>query len=111
MIGEEFPRACGALDRGPDQPRHRGVMLMAKLQPYILLPEGAEGNWLHDLGHGMVSTRSRPSGSAWRRGMARALRARPLPLVIVLVLRLACARRAASKPNASALQAPRSAAG
>jgi putative MFS transporter len=25
-------------------------MLMAKLQPYVLLEEGAESNWLHDLG-------------------------------------------------------------
>ena len=32
-----------------------GVMAMAKLQPYVLLPEGAEPNWIHGLGAWMVA--------------------------------------------------------
>ena len=49
VIGEEFParlrgRAIGLLTAFSTI----GVMVMAKVQPFVLLAPGAEGNWLHD---------------------------------------------------------------
>jgi MFS transporter, putative metabolite:H+ symporter len=112
MIGEEFPaRLRGRAIAILTSLATVGVMLMAKLQPYILLPAGAEGNWLHDLGHGMVSITQSAfglgvDGAGWRALYALGL----LPLVLVLVLRLAMREtrrfeaekvRAASAPKRS----------
>ena len=49
VVGEEFParlrgRAIGLLTAFATI----GVMVTAKVQPFVLLPAGAEGNWLHD---------------------------------------------------------------
>ncbi len=91
MIGEEFPaRLRGRSIAVLTSLATVGVMLMAKVQPYVLLPEGAEGNWLHDLGHGMVSVAQTAfglgvDGASWRALYALGL----LPLVLVLVLRIA----------------------
>jgi putative MFS transporter len=91
MIGEEFPaRLRGRAIAILISLATVGVMLMAKLQPYILTPDGAEGNWLHDLGHGMVSLAQTSfglevDGESWRALYALGL----VPLVLVLVLRLA----------------------
>jgi len=57
MAGEEFParyrgRAIAILTSLATV----GVMLMAKgVQPFVLLTEGAESNWLHGLGSGIVA--------------------------------------------------------
>ena len=91
MIGEEFPaRLRGRSIAILTSLATVGVMLMAKVQPYILTPDGAEGNWLHDLGHGMVSIAQTSfglevDGASWRALYALGL----MPLVIVLVLRIA----------------------
>jgi putative MFS transporter len=91
MIGEEFPtRLRGRSIAVLTSLATVGVMLMAKLQPYILLAEGAEGNWLHELGHSMVSFAQSTvglevDGAGWRALYALGL----LPLVFVLFLRLA----------------------
>lgn len=90
MIGEEFPaRLRGRSIAVLTSLATIGVMLMAKIQPYVLLPEGAEGNWLHDLGLGMVTLAQRTfglgvDGASWRALYALGL----LPLLIVLVLRI-----------------------
>jgi len=91
MIGEEFPaRLRGRSIALLTSLATVGVMLMAKLQPYILLPEGAEGNWLHDLGHGLVSLAQTTfglevDGASWRALYALGL----VPLALVLLLRIA----------------------
>ncbi len=91
MIGEEFPaRLRGRSIAILISLATVGVMLMAKVQPYILTPDGAEGNWLHDLGHGMVSLAQTSfglevDGASWRALYALGL----LPHVLVLFRRLA----------------------
>jgi putative MFS transporter len=91
MIGEEFPsRLRGRAIAVLISLATVGVMLMAKLQPYILTPAGAESNWLHDLGHGMVSIAQTSfglevDGASWRALYALGL----VPLVLVLFLRVA----------------------
>jgi putative MFS transporter len=92
MAGEEFParfrgRAIAILTSLATV----GVMVMAKgIQPFVLLPEGAEGNWLHDLGTGMVSATQgflglSQDGENWRALYILGL----FPLVLIVVLRLA----------------------
>jgi putative MFS transporter len=92
MAGEEFParhrgRAIAVLTSLATV----GVMLMAKgVQPFVLLDEGMQGNWLHDLGAGIVSTVQgffgmNQDGESWRALYALAL----FPLVLILFLRLA----------------------
>jgi len=66
-----------------------GVMLMAKIQPFVLLPEGAESNALHDLGQLLVRTGQawlglEPSPESWRALYALGM----LPLALIFVLRL-----------------------
>ena len=57
MIGEEFPaRLRGRAIAFLTSLATVGVMLMAKIQPYVLVPEDAPGNPLRDLGQGLVST-------------------------------------------------------
>lgn len=91
MIGEEFPaRLRGRAIAILTSLATVGVMVMAKLQPYVLLPEGAESNWLHGLGHWIVSGAYALLGMEGRVESWRALYALGLlPLVIVFVLRLA----------------------
>ena len=67
-----------------------GVMAMAKLQPYVLLPEGAEPNWIHSLGawlvaRGQALLGQEPHAASWRGLYVLSL----VPLVLILVLRLA----------------------
>ena len=92
MAGEEFParhrgRAIAILTSLATV----GVMLMSKgVQPYVLLPEGAETNWLHDLGAWMVRLGQgalglEQDGETWRALYALGM----LPLVLILVLRVA----------------------
>jgi putative MFS transporter len=91
MIGEEFPtRFRGLAIAILTSLSTVGVIVMAQLQPYVLLTEGAEGNWLHSLGQWMVSTTQgalgfERTGESWRALYALGV----LPLAIVLVLRLA----------------------
>jgi putative MFS transporter len=66
-----------------------GVMVMAKLQPYVLLAPGAESNALHDLGHTMVSATHSAlglasDGAGWRSLYALGV----LPLGLILFLRV-----------------------
>lgn len=92
MAGEEFParfrgRAIAILTSLATV----GVMLMAKgVQPFVLLDEGAPGNWLHDLGSGIVAAVQgflglHQDGEGWRALYVLAL----FPLVLIVVLRLA----------------------
>jgi MFS transporter, putative metabolite:H+ symporter len=67
-----------------------GVMAMAKLQPYVLLPESAEPNWIHSLGawlvaRGQALLGQEPHAASWRGLYVLSL----VPLVLILVLRLA----------------------
>jgi putative MFS transporter len=108
MVGEEFParwrgRAIAILTSLATV----GVLAIAKLQPFILLEEGAAGNRLHDAGAAAVAWLQRAlgrpvDGADWRvlylLGVA--------PLVLVLGLRLGMretrrfeAARAASAPR------------
>jgi putative MFS transporter len=51
IIVEEYPsRARGRATAILMSMAPLGVMLVAKVQPYVLLEPGAEGNWLHDSG-------------------------------------------------------------
>jgi putative MFS transporter len=91
MVGEEFPtRLRGRAIAILISLATVGVMLMAKLQPYVLLPEGAEPNAIHSLGAWLVATGQRALGlerdvASWRALYALSL----LPLLLILVLRLA----------------------
>jgi putative MFS transporter len=92
MAGEEFPaRLRGRSIAILTSLATVGVMLMAKgVQPFVLLDEGAPGNWLHDLGSSIVTTVQaflglRQDGESWRSLYALAL----FPLLLILVLRLA----------------------
>jgi putative MFS transporter len=91
MAGEEFParyrgRAIAILTSLATV----GVMLMAKgVQPYVLLPEGAESNWLHGLGAGIVggvqgALGLEQDGESWRALYILGL----FPLALIVVLRL-----------------------
>jgi putative MFS transporter len=92
MAGEEFParyrgRAIAVLTSLATV----GVMVMAKgVQPYVLLDEGEAGNWLHDLGMGLVSVVQEffglhQDGENWRALYVLAV----FPLAFIVVLRLA----------------------
>ncbi|HXZ85931.1 MAG TPA: MFS transporter, partial [Myxococcota bacterium] len=89
MVGEEFPaRVRGRAISILASLATAGVMLTAKLQPYVLLPAGAD-NALHHLGHALVSTaqaafgiESEPAG--WRSLYALGV----LPLGLILFLRM-----------------------
>lgn len=91
VIGEEFParwrgRAVAILTSLATV----GVMIVAKVQAFVLLEESQETNWLHDLGTGMVSTLSEQFGLGvdpsedWRALYMLGA----LPLVLILVLRI-----------------------
>jgi putative MFS transporter len=91
MIGEEFPaRLRGRAIAVLTSLATVGVMLMAKIQPYVLLGPGDPGNWLHDAGAWLVGITQGalgldPDGAHWRALYALAV----FPLALVLVLRLA----------------------
>jgi len=88
MIGEEYParfrgRAIAILTSLSTV----GVMLMAKVQPHVLLEEGETGGWIHELGATMVLYGQNllgldPSNENWR--ALYVLGAIPLVLVIAL---------------------------
>ena len=55
MIGEEYPtRLRGRAIAILPSLSTVGVMIMAKVQPFILIPDGEQGGWLHELGMNMV---------------------------------------------------------
>ncbi len=89
MIGEEYPsRLRGRAIAILTSLATAGVMVMAKVQPFVLLPEGAEGNWLHDLGSAMVGFGERllgrtPSHESWRALYVLGA----LPLILIIGLR------------------------
>ena len=90
VVGEEFPaRLRGRSIAILTSLATVGVMVMAKLQPYVLLAEGDESTWLHSLGMGMVATLQGifgldPDDSSWRALYILSV----FPLVLVLFLRL-----------------------
>jgi putative MFS transporter len=91
VVGEEFParlrgRAIGLLTAFATI----GVMVMAKVQPFVLLAPGAEGNWLHDAALAGVTGLQRGLGledehSAWRGLYFLGLP----PLLLIFLLRFA----------------------
>jgi putative MFS transporter len=92
MVGEEFPaRLRGRAIAILTSLATVGVMIMAKgVQPFVLLEEGAAGNWLHDLGAYCVATLQAAfglerDGENWRALYILGA----FPLGIVLLLRLA----------------------
>jgi MFS transporter, putative metabolite:H+ symporter len=112
MVGEEFPaRLRGRAIAILTSLATAGVMLISKLQPWVLLPKDAPGNAFHDLGQTMVtgvqSTLGLASdGANWRSLYALGL----LPLAAILLLRLgmretrrfeAARDQRASKPKAT----------
>ncbi|MFP6655611.1 MAG: MFS transporter, partial [Myxococcota bacterium] len=90
VIGEEYPaRLRGRAIAILTSLATIGVMLMSKIQPYILLSEGEESNWLHSAGIGMVTTVQAFFGfdvdeSSWRGLYVLSA----FPLVLVLFLRI-----------------------
>lgn len=90
VVGEEFPaRLRGRSIAILTSLATVGVMAMAKLQPYVLLPDGAESNWLHSLGTGMVASLQgvfglEPDDSSWRALYVLSA----FPLLLVLFLRV-----------------------
>jgi len=72
VVGEEFPsRLRGRAIAVLTSLATVGVVVIAKVQPYVLLPEGAAGNWLYDFGragvdwlHAMAGMQS--DGQGWR---------------------------------------------
>ena len=109
VIGEEFParlrgRAIGLLASFATI----GVMVMAKLQPLVLLPAGAEGNWLHDVAIAGVTALQGAFGLAEDRASWRALYFLGLPpLALVFGLRFAM-RETRRYEIIAAARAPRS---
>jgi putative MFS transporter len=91
MIGEEFPaRLRGRAIAVLTSLATVGVMLIAKLQPYVLLQPGAESNWLHGAGSAVVGWAQQwlgleVDGANWRVLYAIGT----LPLALVVLLRLA----------------------
>jgi putative MFS transporter len=89
MVGEEFPaRTRGRSIAILTSLATAGVMLMAKIQPYVLLPASSPGNPIHDLGHSMVSFGQslfglEPNAAGWRSLYALGV----LPLALILFLR------------------------
>jgi len=91
VIGEETPaRLRGRAIAILTSLATVGVMAMAKLQPYILLEEGADGNALHDFGAALVAGVQgflglAVDGESWRALYALGA----FPLVLVFGLRIA----------------------
>ncbi|MDG2334772.1 MAG: MFS transporter [Myxococcota bacterium] len=89
MIGEEYPaRLRGRAIAVLTSLSTAGVMLMAKVQPYVLVPEGEDGGWLHHLGLDLVRFGQDFFGMAIQTESWRALYVLgAIPLVLVIVLR------------------------
>ena len=91
VIGEEFPaRSRGRAIAVLTSLATVGVMIMAKLQPYVLLEPGEESNWIHGLGTSIVLWGQellglQPDHENWRALYMLGA----LPLVLVFVLRFA----------------------
>jgi putative MFS transporter len=90
MVGEEFPtRLRGRAISVLASLATAGVMLMAKLQPYVLGQAGAGSNAIRDLGHALVAAVQAPfgiasDGAGWRALYALGL----LPLALIMLLRV-----------------------
>ncbi len=110
VVGEEYPaRLRGRAIAILTSLATVGVMAMAKIQPYVLLSEGEESNWLHALGVGMVAAIQGffgldPDDSSWR--ALYVLSAFPLLLVLFLRIGMRETRRftASSEDRDSGLQ-------
>lgn len=91
VIGEEYPaRYRGRSIAILTSLATVGVMVMAKLQPYVLLEPGAEGNVLHSFGTGLVRVVQETFGLSTDGENWRALYLLgAFPLVIVFGLRFA----------------------
>jgi putative MFS transporter len=89
MVGEEYPaRIRGRAIAILTSLATVGVMLMAKIQPYVLLEEGAESNWLHGLGMSAVAACQQALGLQESAESWRALYILgALPLAVVFALR------------------------
>jgi putative MFS transporter len=91
MIGEEYPaRLRGRAIAVLTSLATVGVMAMAKLQPYVLLAEGAETNAVHSLGQwlvvgGQTALGLTSDGQSWRGLYALGV----LPLLLIFILRVA----------------------
>jgi putative MFS transporter len=89
MIGEEYPaRLRGRAVAILTSLATVGVMLMARVQPYVLLGPDEESNWLHGLGSAMVAWGQRffgleVDGESWRALYMLGV----FPLVVVIGLR------------------------
>jgi putative MFS transporter len=90
VIGEEYPaRLRGRAIAILTSLATVGVMAMSKIQPYVLLSEGEESNWLHTVGIGMVTAVQAvfgldADGASWRGLYVLSA----FPLVLVLFLRI-----------------------
>ena len=89
MIGEEYPtRLRGRAIAILTSLSTVGVMIMAKVQPFILIPEGDPGGWLHELGMNMVRLGQDLLGLEQQENGWRALYALgAIPLILILGLR------------------------
>jgi putative MFS transporter len=91
IIGEEYPaRLRGRAIAILTSLATVGVMVMAKVQPFVLLPDDAPGNWLNDLGTTLVVGGQTLFGreidpSSWRALYVLGA----LPLVLIFGLRFA----------------------
>lgn len=89
MVGEEYPaRLRGRAVAILTSLATVGVMVMARVQPYVLLGPDEESNWLHGLGSAMVAAGQRffgleVDGESWRALYILGL----FPLVLVIGLR------------------------
>jgi len=89
MIGEEYPaRLRGRAIAILTSLATVGVMLMAKIQPYVLIPEGEKGGWLHQLGSQLVMYGQdflglAPASESWRSLYVLGA----VPLIVVIALR------------------------
>lgn len=91
VVGEEYPaRLRGRAIAILTSLATVGVMLIAKVQPYLLLEEGEQSNWLHGLGASMVGAGQTLLGLDVDAHNWRALYVLSVfPLVLVLGLRFA----------------------
>jgi putative MFS transporter len=91
VIGEEYPaRLRGRAIAILTSLATVGVMMIAKVQPFVLLEPGEESNWLHDLGMSLVAAGQNffgleVDGESWRALYILGA----FPLVLVLGLRFA----------------------
>lgn len=103
VVGEEYPaRLRGRSIAILTSLATVGVMAMAKIQPFVLLSEGEESNWLHAAGVGMVAAIQGLFGldaddSSWR--ALYVLSAFPLVLVLFLRIGMRETRRFAAVNN------------